>query len=159
MTRHLCARAILVAAVATGSVAAGCTGGKPPVASTSSGVAKGSLGGYYYVNIFTPPIGGVVTSSIGGIVCGGRLQLLSRRDRSRDPASWEGPAAPPRQRLARRGVRSTRLAPTVDPGHAGGAEPAHRAVLANRGDGRDVGLGERDAGWDHRVVQRPELPV
>ena len=70
MHRHLCAPAILLAAVASGFVAAGCSGGKPPGASTSSAVAKGKLGQYFYVNIFTPPIGGVLTSTVGGISCG-----------------------------------------------------------------------------------------
>ena len=70
MHRHLGARAIPVALAAIGLVVSGCMGGKPSSASSSSGVAKGVTGSYYYVNLFTPPIGGIVTSEPAGISCG-----------------------------------------------------------------------------------------
>jgi OmcA/MtrC family decaheme c-type cytochrome len=62
-------RRISLALALVGAFAVGCSGGnKAP--SESTGVAKGVTGQYYYVNLFTPPMGGIVTSSIGGINCG-----------------------------------------------------------------------------------------
>ena len=70
MHRHFGARAGRLAVAAIGLVVSGCMGGKPSGASTSGEVAKGVPGSTYYVNLFTPPIGGIVTSEPAGISCG-----------------------------------------------------------------------------------------
>ena len=57
-------------AVAVALVMVGCGSQKPAPAAPSQGTAKGVTGQYYYVNLFTPPLGGIVTSDIGGIACG-----------------------------------------------------------------------------------------
>jgi predicted CxxxxCH...CXXCH cytochrome family protein len=48
----------------------GCGAQKPAPAAKGEGTAKGVAGQYFYVNLFTPPVGGIVTSSVGGIACG-----------------------------------------------------------------------------------------
>ena len=48
----------------------GCSGGAKAPAGSGSGTQKGVSGQFYYVNLFTPPIGGVITSDVGGINCG-----------------------------------------------------------------------------------------
>ena len=62
-------RRISMALALVGVVAAGCSMSKPST-SGNTGVAKGVAGSNYYVNLFTPPVGGVITSDIGGINCG-----------------------------------------------------------------------------------------
>ena len=57
-------------AVAVALIMVGCGSQKPTPAATGQGIAKGLTGQYFYVNLFTPPVGGIVTSDIGGIACG-----------------------------------------------------------------------------------------
>jgi len=57
---------VVLAAVA--ALAAGC--GKADKAATADGNQQGVQGKYFYVNLFTPPVGGVVTSDLAGIDCG-----------------------------------------------------------------------------------------
>jgi predicted CxxxxCH...CXXCH cytochrome family protein len=61
-----------MAAALVGAVAlAGCYGGGSKSSSgTDSGAAKGVTGQFWFVNLFTPPVGGVITSDVGGINCG-----------------------------------------------------------------------------------------
>jgi len=48
----------------------GCVLGTPTEGTTTVEVLKGKQGEYYYVNLFTPPLGGIITSDVGGIECG-----------------------------------------------------------------------------------------
>jgi hypothetical protein len=64
------ARLMLLALAAVSLAVGGCSGGSPPQEAPADGVVKGLQGQYYYVNIFTPPIGGIISSDIGGINCG-----------------------------------------------------------------------------------------
>ena len=48
---------------------AGCSMTATPEAA-DTGTQKGVAGKFYYVNLFTPPLGGIVTSDVGGIRCG-----------------------------------------------------------------------------------------
>ena len=62
---------IWLAMTVLGAVAvSGCSGSANPGSSTGAVAAEGKTGEYYYVNLFTPPMGGTVTSDIGGINCG-----------------------------------------------------------------------------------------
>jgi hypothetical protein len=65
-------RRITLALVLMGAGAvSGCYGGnKASSSSTNSGTQKGATGQYYFVNLFTPPVGGIITSDVGGITCG-----------------------------------------------------------------------------------------
>jgi OmcA/MtrC family decaheme c-type cytochrome len=68
-------RRISLALALVGAVAVtGCSGGNKPAANTDSGVQKGVTDQYYFVNLFSKPVGGVVTSDIGGINCGAQSQ-------------------------------------------------------------------------------------
>ena len=63
-------RRIPLALALVGAVAVtGCMGGSKSSATTDSDVQKGVTGSYYYINI-KPPVGGSITSNIGGINCG-----------------------------------------------------------------------------------------
>ena len=57
-------------AVVIALVAAGCGFQKKPAPASGSQTAKGVTGQYFYVNLFNPPLGGIVTSDVGGIACG-----------------------------------------------------------------------------------------
>jgi alpha-tubulin suppressor-like RCC1 family protein len=46
----------------------GAPAAKPAV--DAQGHLRGSPGAYFYVNLFTPPVGGIITSDVGGIDCG-----------------------------------------------------------------------------------------
>ena len=63
-------RRISMALALVSAVAAGCSMSSKTATTGSQGTAKGIPGTNYYVNLFRPPIGGIVTSSIGGIDCG-----------------------------------------------------------------------------------------
>jgi OmcA/MtrC family decaheme c-type cytochrome len=62
--------AALIAIHAAALALAGCSSAKAPATTAGSGVAKGSAGNFYYINLFTPPVGGVITSDVGSITCG-----------------------------------------------------------------------------------------
>jgi hypothetical protein len=50
-------------------VVAAC-GGQSKQSSGTPSTQKGTFGSNYYINLFNPPVGGVVTSDVGGITCG-----------------------------------------------------------------------------------------
>ena len=60
----------VVVAAAVSLFMVGCGSQKKPAPASGSQIAKGVVGQYFYVNLFTPPLGGTVTSDIGGIACG-----------------------------------------------------------------------------------------
>jgi len=61
-------RISLAMALIGAAAAAGCAG--KPAPSVGSDVQQGVQGSYYFVNLFTPPLGGYITSDVGGINCG-----------------------------------------------------------------------------------------
>ena len=64
-------RRIPLALALVGAVAVtGCMGGGKTASSNDSGVQKGVSGSYFYINVFTPPVGGIVESTPAGIKCG-----------------------------------------------------------------------------------------
>jgi OmcA/MtrC family decaheme c-type cytochrome len=67
-------RRISLALALVGAVAVtGCSGGTSPAAKTGTGVAKGVVGQYYFVNIFTVPVGGRIASVTAGGVEDGKI--------------------------------------------------------------------------------------
>jgi OmcA/MtrC family decaheme c-type cytochrome len=64
-------RRISLALALIGAVAVtGCTGGNKPAANTDTGTQKGVTNQFYFVNLFSLPVGGVITSADGKINCG-----------------------------------------------------------------------------------------
>ena len=58
-------------AAAVALVIVGCGSQKPATTTDAgTGTAKGVAGQFFYVNLFRPPLGGIVTSDVGGISCG-----------------------------------------------------------------------------------------
>ena len=71
-------RRIPLALALVGAVAVtGCMGGAKSSATNDSGVQKGVTGSYYFVNLFNPPVGGIITSDVGGINCGASSAAVS----------------------------------------------------------------------------------
>jgi hypothetical protein len=65
-------RRISLALALVGAVAVtGCSGGAPSASKTETGVQKGVAGQFYFVNLFTPPVGGrIVATTPVAINCG-----------------------------------------------------------------------------------------
>jgi hypothetical protein len=55
----------------------GCYEAKKAASPATAETAKGVTGQYFYVNLFSPPIGGIVTSDVGGIDCGASSATVS----------------------------------------------------------------------------------
>ena len=64
-------RRIPLALALVGAVAVtGCMGGTKSSATNDSGVQKGVTGSYFFVNLFSKPVGGIISSTDGVINCG-----------------------------------------------------------------------------------------
>jgi hypothetical protein len=72
------------------AIATACADG--PGAEAASGTAQGVVGQYYYVNLFTPPMGGVITSDVGGINCGAASVALDGQTPPQYVYAWYGTA-------------------------------------------------------------------